>query len=151
MIVRCDSTDCIFNKDRHCDNNIISLCDLECEDYENILDTDEYQEVYYTSNKRREGKDNIPDEYFRLEKKGKKVEWNGYTFFTGEDIRDGLYGRWFTEKRTGYGLSLYTIKTSGDEFEKFQRVLKEAPDVMTLPLYEYKPGEGYVKVPEGKP
>ncbi len=149
VLVSCDMKDCCNNKDGYCIALSIEICDLECSDYRCYLDLPEYQEKYYTANERREGIDDIPDRYFRLEKKGKKVEWNGYTFFTNDYILfDNLEDKRFTEQKTGYALSLYEIQHDPCKYEIFVNKVKDAPDVMNLPLYEHDKHGSFKKCAE---
>lgn len=95
MNVGCWLTECNWNQNGWCTRGSITIDELkECENYEY------YQDSYTDSFWKALIKDGKP--YRRLEK-GKKIEYNGYVFYTDEKITDDE-DYCLTEERTGMGV-----------------------------------------------
>lgn len=123
--VSCWADECEYCENGWCQRGIITINeDLECEDYKGYRDsyTDAFYKAYYDDGKK----------FRRLCKNGKKIEYNGYVFYTEDRITtDDFYS--VTEERTGYLASFRLIK---DKWEKFVEICATLPDVSTYPIEE---------------
>ena len=122
----CDDSTCEYYSHGECCKDVLNIIDNNCNDYlsftENAAD---YQEVYYTANTH-----NNPAtgklETFRFKRKGKRVDYRGYTFFTSDDIRSGITeDAYFTEARTGMLAPLKEMMGSEEKFNQFCEKEKE--------------------------
>lgn len=132
MKLYCDMSDCVHCLDTKCQLDSLTLYDLTCENYKNIHDTKEYQEAYFTANRRDLGNGMVK---FRLEKFGKRVELDGIVAYTSDDVREGYAGAYFTEERTGILIPIDKMAIDPITKELVRSKLKEYPDVMSMPLY----------------
>lgn len=144
MEVNCYNTECmyltVFNT---CGNNYISIDDEgSCYSFKHYNEDKEYQEPYYIAVKMKNG------EAGRALKRGKKIEINGYTFFTSSNYK--LLGEQssITEERTGYMCgSIARVKAN---FEKFKMLESKEPSCASLPFCEYDENvNGYIQAKEG--
>lgn len=146
--VFCEFDDCTHNKSGLCDREAIFIGDYEppCSSYFSYLDTDEYQTEYYIAVKMENGKRGKGIRNGKAIKKGKQIEYNGYTFFTSDrtDV-DEDFG--ITEKRTGYHCG--TFKTLKDHWELFLKTQSLVPNVEDYPLCEYNEKSGQYEPKEG--
>jgi hypothetical protein len=133
MIVGCWLSECKWNKNGWCDRGSITIDELkECEDYE------DYQDSYTDSFWKAMEKDGKP--YRKLVEKGKKIEYNGYVFYTEEKITDDeTYC--LTEERTGINSGEFIRLKDQRRWEFFLERVGTYPDVSTYPIEEKKGGE----------
>ena len=137
--VYCSSTECKYNKQTKCEAESIRLDDMECMEYADYTETaPEYQEIYYTANEREAVGGKVK---FRVEKKGLKYEWCGFTVYTSNDIRYGIEDAYFTEAKTGVLFPMDELQRGEIDADTIREKLKEYPDVMSLPLFVWKNGE----------
>ena len=124
--VGCWADECNWCENGWCKRGEITISeDWECESFE------PYRNFYTDSYWIACCKDG---EFYRnLVKNGKKIEYNGYVFYTKERItKDERYR--LTEERTGYDVGEFRhLKGRWDTF--LERV-GDYPDVMTFPIYE---------------
>ena len=132
MNLYCDMSDCVHCLGLKCQLDSLTLHDLTCETYQDIHDTKEYHETYFTANSRDFGNGKVN---FRLEKLGKRVELDGIVAYTSQDVREGYAGAYFTEKRTGILIPIDKMAVDPKTKELVISKLKEYPDVMSMPLY----------------
>lgn len=126
MIVGCWLSECEWCEDGWCRRNMITIGeDLECEDFKDYRDS--YNDAYWKACC-KDGK-----KFRRLEKRGKKIEYNGYVFYTDDKITaDEEYV--LTEERTG--LSTWSFRKLKDMWDKFIENVGKYPDVSTFPEEE---------------
>lgn len=129
--VLCYESFCRWNNNGTCGNACIAIDDEGCQDYESYLDTEEYQNTYYIRVLASDGKQ------AKAIKKGKRIEYNGYVFFTdgctnlGDDVH-------VTEERTGLDCGrLSALQSSSDRWEKFVAAASKESNCADLPLVEY--------------
>lgn len=146
--VFCEFYDCMYNKSGLCDKETICIGCYEppCSSYFSYLNTPEYQTEYYIAVKIKKGKRGKVIGNGKAIKKGKRIEYNGYTFFTSDKTNDDDDFE-ITEKRTGYFCG--TFKMLKDRWESFLKILPDIPNVEDYPLCEfneksmqYEPKEG---------
>ena len=81
LTVGCYNTDCIHNNNGLCNfDGYINVGDEYsngCDEYSSYLTTPKYQEQYFVARKKADG---LPQH--RVEERGRKIEYNGYTFYT---------------------------------------------------------------------
>jgi hypothetical protein len=95
----------------------------ECEGFESYRDS--YTDSFWVCCL-KEG-----EKYRRFRPQGKKVEYNGYLFYTQDKITDS--GNYFlTEARTGIGVCRFNELEK--RWDKFVERVGDYPDVMTLPI-----------------
>lgn len=132
MIVGCWLSECKWCKDGWCQRGSITIDELkECEDFEDYRDsyTDVFWKVYI--------KDGVC--FRRLAEYGKKIEYNGYIFYTEDKITDeGSYK--LTEERTGVGVGDFRSLTEQRRWELFVKRVGTYPDVLTYPVETMKGG-----------
>lgn len=124
--VSCWCCDCKWENHGWCNRCDITISeDYECECYESYLE--EYKEPFYKACIEN------GEKYRKLATNGKKIEYNGYLFYTQDKITDS--GNYFlTEARTGIGVcAFYELEKRWDKF--LERV-GSYPDVTTLPIKE---------------
>lgn len=134
MMVGCWLSECEFCENGWCRRNMITVGeDKECEDFEDYRDS--YNDAYWKACC-KDGK-----KYRRLEKRGKKIEYNGYVFYTDDKItNDEEY--YLTEERTGLGTYTFRKLKEQHVWDKFIETVGTYPDVLTYPIEEKKVGEG---------
>ena len=122
MNIFCRVDDCRYNERGFCKQENISISeDLECEDYESYLDTEEWKQPFF---KRMLDKDN--NRICRVKYYGKEIEINGRKFFD-ESISEYSY---LNDELTGMGSG--TIEFIKNNFDK---VIESASKV-DIPLQE---------------
>lgn len=132
MIVGCWLSECKWCKNGWCHRDTITIDELkECEDFEDYRDT--YTDSFWKA---------IIDDgkpFRRLANKGKKIEYNGYVFYTEDRITDDENYD-LTEERTGIGVSDFRRLKEPKRWELFVERVRTYPDVLTYPIEE-KGGE----------
>lgn len=132
MIVSCWLSECKWFKDGWCQRGTITIDELkECEDYE------DYQDSYTDSFWKAMIDDGKP--FRRLVDNGKKIEYNGYVFYTEEKITDDENYR-LTEERTGIDVGEFRKLKEQKRWAVFEERVGTYPDVSTYPIKE-KGGE----------
>ena len=133
MIVSCWLSECKWWHDGWCQRGSITIDELkECEDYE------DYQDSYTDSFWKACINDGKP--FRKLVDNGKKIEYNGYVFYTEEKITDDENYR-LTEERTGVDVGEFRKLKEQKRWELFVERVGTFPDVSTLPIKETKGGE----------
>lgn len=130
MIVGCWLSECKWCEDGWCRRGTITIDELkECEDFEDYRDA--YTDSYWVACK-KDGK------AYRKLRQGKKIEYNGYVFYTDDKItNDESY--YLTEERTGFFVGEFRkLKSRWDLFVERYGTF---PDVLTLPVEDEKGGE----------
>lgn len=126
--VSCWISECVWCDNGWCKRGSITIGeDLECEDFENYLDsyTDSYWKACYKDGKK----------FRRLENRGKKIEYNGYVFYTSDRItKDEEY--YLTEERTGLGIYTFRKLKEQSVWDKFVEKIGAYPDVLSFPIEE---------------
>ena len=131
--VGCWNTECNWNKGGWCQRGMISISEtLECEDFE------DYRKSYTDQFWKACGKDG--KSFRRLCEKGKKVEYNGYVFYT-EDKIDDTEEYELTEERTGVFICSLARLKEPKRWDKFVSMNGTYPDVLTLPVVERSENE----------
>ena len=114
------------NDEGRCSRNVVTIDFAgECDSYEDYSKdyTDPFYKAVYDDNKNP----------CRTLCYGKKIEYNGYVFYTEDKInKTGNY--YLTEARTGVGAGPYCMLE--DRWELFLERVNTYPDIMTLPLKE---------------
>lgn len=132
MIVGCWLSECKWCRNGWCHRDTITIDELkECEDFEDYRDT--YTDSFWKA---------IIDDgkpFRRLVNKGKKIEYNGYVFYTEDRITDDENYD-LTEERTGIGVSDFRRLKEPKRWELFVERVRTYPDVLTYPIKE-KGGE----------
>lgn len=122
MNIFCRVDDCRYIENGLCKREITSIGeDLECEDYESYLDTEEWKKPFW---KRMLDKDN--NRICRVKYYGKEIEYNGRKFFA-ESKSEYAY---LTDALTGMGSG--TIEFIKNNFDK----VLEATNRVDIPLQE---------------
>lgn len=124
--VFCDRNDCRYYCNGECANECIYL-DFNCQDYEDLTLSPEYQVPYYIAC-RKNGKT------YRELKRGKRIEINGEEFFTISNTAYPQNPVSLTHGRTGRLMPYRTIADIKENWEIIKNRLDEFPDVITLPL-----------------
>ena len=140
--VCCENKDCIHLKDGFCQNNTILIgedADEGCFNFSSYLDTEEYSHTFY---KAILDKNNVRGKAPHC--RGKRIEYEGYVFYTTDKTDTGEAFR-VTEERTGVNAGRFDWLK--ERFDLFEQRVKEYPDVKDLPLAEYK-GSGLWEVIE---
>ena len=133
MMVGCWSDECKWNKHGWCHKDIITIGeDRDCEDFE------DYQDSYSDSFWKALIHDGKP--YQKLVENGKKIEYNGYVFYTESKITDDESYR-LTEERTGLDVGEFRKLKESRRWEHFTERVGTFPDVSTYPIEEKKGGE----------
>ena len=131
--VNCWADDCKWCENGWCHRGSITIDELkECEDFE------DYQDSYTDSFWKAIVKDGKP--FRRLVEKGKKIEYNGYVFYTEEKITDAE-AYLLTEERTGVSVGEFMRIKDQRRWESFLERVGTYPDVSTYPIEEKKGGE----------
>ena len=126
MIVSCWLSECKWCEDGWCQRGSITIDELkECEDFEDYQDsyTDSFWKVMT-----KDGKC-----FRRLVDNGKKIEYNGYVFYTEEQITDDESYR-LTEERTGVDAGEFRRLKEQSRWELFVDRIGTYPDVSTYPV-----------------
>lgn len=126
--VFCDQNYCRYYCNGECANDCIYL-DFNCQDYEDITQSPEYQTPYYIAC-RKDGKT------YRELKHGKRIEINGEEFFAESNTAYPQSRVSLTHGRTGYLMPYRTIADIYEFWDIIKNRLDELPDVITLPLKE---------------
>lgn len=130
MMVGCWLSECKWNKNGWCHRGSITIDELkECEDYE------DYQDSYTDSFWKALINDGKP--YRKLVENGKKIEYNGYVFYTESKITDDENYR-LTEERTGLDVGEFRKLKEQRRWELFVERVGTFPDVSTYPIEEKK-------------
>ena len=126
--VACYSDDCKWFSCGFCQRGSITICeDLTCEDFECYIDS--YKDSFYKACF-KDGK-----KFRRLAEHGKKIEYNGYVFYTEDRVTEAEeYG--LTEERTGVFVG--SFKRLKGRWEKFVEKVVTYPDVLSYPIEEKK-------------
>lgn len=134
MTVGCWSEECIWNKGGWCQRGMITIDELkECEAFEDYQDT--YTDSYWVACE-KDG-----EKYRKLVEKGKRIEYEGYVFYTNEKITD--YETYYlTEERTGMLVGEFGRLKEQERWNWFVEKVGTYPDVLTLPVKDEKGGEG---------
>lgn len=124
--VSCWADNCKWMSCGWCTKGCISISeDCECEDFE--IYSYSYTDSYWIACL------NGGEPQRKFIKKGKKIEYNGFVFYTKDKITEiGDY--WLTEARTGMGVCRYNELE--ERWDKFLEKVDAYPDVMNLPIYE---------------
>ncbi len=124
--IYCGAEDCIAWENGYCTKKQISISeDWECEGYEHFRST--YKHYFYSAVS-IDG-----TSYKGLELNGKKIEYNGYVFYTTGRITPlERYG--VTEERTGYYVGEFRALKEQERWDKFVHRASELPDVTSYPL-----------------
>ena len=133
MIVGCWLSECKWCKNGWCQRGSITIDELkECEDFEDYRDsyTDSFWKAY----------ENDGTPYRRLVDNGKKIEYNGYVFYTEGKITDDEAYR-LTEERTGLDVGEFYKLKEQRRWELFVDRIGTFPDVSTYSIEEKKGGE----------
>lgn len=127
MKVFCDSNTCAFEKNGYCTQKQILIENGECQDYQHYQDvySEEYCHKFYKAVKTKNGV-----RAKALFESGKKIEYQGLTFYTEDKVNeDDDY--WLTEETTGAGGSFAHVKA---RFELCIKAIKKSPKINELPL-----------------
>jgi hypothetical protein len=124
--VGCWLSECKWCENGYCNRGSITIGeDLECEDFVHFCE--DYTDAFWKACL-KDGK-----KFRKFVKHGKKIEYNGYVFYTDERItEDGWY--YLTEERTGMGIGAYNQLEQ--RWDKFIARVGEYPDVTDLPIEE---------------
>lgn len=131
--VGCWLSECEWCSNGWCQRKMITIGeDLECEDFKHYRDS--YTDSYWKACS-KDGK-----KFRRLEKRGKKIEYNGYVFYTDDRIDEG--GNYcLTEERTGLALCDFVVLKEQRRWEMFVERIGTYPDVSTYPIEERSENE----------
>lgn len=131
-MVSCWLSECKWNQNGWCNRGSITIDELkECEDYE------DYQDSYTDSFWQACIDDGKP--FRKLIDNGKKIEHNGYVFYTVGKISDDENYR-LTEERTGMDVGEFRKLKEQRRWELFVERVGTFPDVSTYPIKEKKGG-----------
>lgn len=132
-MVGCWLSECKWNNNGWCCRGSITIDELkECEDYEY------YQDSYTDAFWKALINDGKP--YRKIVENGKKIEYNGYVFYTESKITDDE-SYCLTEERTGLGVGEFRKLKEQRRWEHFLERVGTYPDVSTYPIEEKKGGE----------
>lgn len=143
--VACYQCDCVYCKDGWCRSRSITINEgYECETFSSYEETEEYQAPFYKAIKGEDGKP------YKGLAHGKRIEYNGYVFYTQDRVYEGDDTYNVTEERTGYSCGMFAKLTYDDKWEKFVQIEKTLPDVTSYPLAVYdRIKHKYVPAKEG--
>lgn len=134
-MIDCENLDCIHCKLTGCDlaNVTIShIYDYGCSEYESYLDTPEYQNEFFKAVKACDGKP------AKAKAKGKKIESDGYIFYTEDMCDDTDDYITVTEERTGCNCGyLHDLRNKPGRWERFEQLYPNTPSCADLPLVVY--------------
>lgn len=122
--VGCWADECKWCENGWCQRGSITISDdLECEDFESYRDS--YTHSYWIAC----FKDG--EKYRRLVKRGVRIEYSGYVFYTEDRItEDEAYN--LTEERTGVRVGQFRLLKG--RWDKFVELVATFPDVSTYPI-----------------
>lgn len=125
--VGCWLTECKHNENGWCGKSIITIGeDKECEDFEHFCE--DYHDSFWKACHTKE-----KGTFRKFIKNGKKIEYNGYVFYTEDKITDS--GNYFlTEARTGIGVCRFCELEK--RWDKFLEMVADYPDASTYPIKE---------------
>lgn len=130
--VYCDYEDCIHYPDGECHRGSITVGEdyyASCADFESYRDQKEYSYKYFMALKDKDGRVCRGEVY-----KAKRIEYNGFVFYTTDRTTDDE--RFFvTEERTGYGIGEFR-RLKEMHWEKFIQMQAKLPDVKDYPIAE---------------
>lgn len=128
MTVSCWLAECQWNNNGWCERGSITIDELkECEEYEDYYDS--YTDSFWKA-LMKDGK-----AFRRFVEKGKKIEYNGYVFYTVDKITDAEE-YYLTEERTGVMAGEFKKLKEKRRWELFLERVATFPDVSTLPVEE---------------
>lgn len=128
MIVGCWLSECKWCRNGWCQRGSITIDELkECEDFEDYRDsyTDSFWKAFIDDGK----------PFRRLVDNGKKIEYNGYVFYTDDRITDDENYN-LTEERTGLNVGDFRRLKEPKRWELFVERVRTYPDVSTYPAKE---------------
>lgn len=127
--VGCWLSECKWCKNGWCERGSITIAEnLECEDFEYYCVS--YTDSFWKACRGKDGKG-----FRKFVKNGKKIEYNGYVFYTDEKITDDeCY--FITEERTGIGIGEFRKLKEQRRWEMFVERVGTFPDVSTYPAEE---------------
>ena len=136
--VECYYSNCIsWRKANGCaDNSLLIIGDEGCENFVSYKAREDYQTEYWIACLDKE-----TDTKCRRKLKGKRVEIEGFVFFTEDNIEEGYYECEFTEEKTGVAVpGMLAFTPTGqllDEVKEkiIERIANEKP-VMELPIWK---------------
>ena len=130
MTVFCDNYYCAYEKNGYCTKKQISIENETCDDYVHYQEVhkDKYCHNFYKAVKT---KNNIPAK--ALCESGRKIEYQGLTFYTESKVNDGDDDFWVTEETSGLGANFEHIKK---RFDLVIKSITKAPKISDLPLAE---------------
>lgn len=128
MTVFCGACDCNFYKDGGCVKDTVFIDNTGiCDDYTEYCNTADYSKPYYIAVKCVDGC------YGKVQRKGKKIEYKGYSFYTNESpekVKSGDFG--CTEEITGAKLYFINLKNKKC-WGKFLKLMESAVPVTSYP------------------
>lgn len=128
MIVGCWLSECKWCRNGWCQRGSITIDELkECEDFE------DYRDSYTDSFWMTVIKDGEP--FRKLVDNGKKIEYNGYVFYTEDMITDDE-NYCLTEERTGINVGEFGRLKEQKRWKLFVERVVTYPDVSTYPIEE---------------
>lgn len=128
MMVSCWMTECEWNTAGWCQRGSITIDELkECEDFKDY--TDSYEDHFWQACL----EDGKP--HRRFVDTGRKIEYNGYTFYTTSKITNDESYR-VTEGRTGLDCGEFRKLKEQNRWESFVKRVGTFPDVSTYPIKE---------------
>lgn len=133
MIVSCWLSECKWCRNGWCQRGSITIDELkECEDYEDYQDS--YTDSFWKATI-QDGK-----VYRKPVDNGKKIEYNGYVFYTEEKITDEEYFH-ITEERTGVDVGEFGKLKEQRRWNLFVERIGTYPDVSTYPIESHQRNE----------
>lgn len=141
-IIVCDYFDCIHRSANGiCDARQIYLVeDGLCSEYASYRSLPEYQHDFFRAERYTSELTGATKVYKRADK-GKRLEFDGYVFYTTNDTRKGAPEN-MTEEKTGYLVpgDLFTNPKRKENLSAFIRKMQsgEIPNINTLPDFPYE-------------
>ena len=124
--LNCWADNCKWNGYGWCNRGAISISDeYECECFEDYRDS--YKFSYWIAC-RKNG-----ESYRRLIKRGERIEYSGYVFYTEDKITEDESYR-VTEERTG--VSAGEFRKMKNRWDKFVEICATLPNVSSYPIKE---------------
>ena len=136
--VECYCTDCIsWRKSCNCtDTAHIVISENGCENWLSYREHKDYQNVYWIAcNDKETGKK------VRKALKGKRIEIDGFIFYTGDNTEEGYCECQFTEEKTGMAVPGGLAFTPDGQLldkakERIREEMAKAQPVMELPIWD---------------
>lgn len=130
MTVFCDNYYCAYEMNGLCTKQQISIENETCDDYIHYQEVhkDKYCHKFYKAVTVKT-KNNIPAK--ALFESGRKIEYQGLTFYTESKVNDGNDDFWVTEEASGLGANFEHIKK---RFDLAIKAITKAPKISDLPL-----------------